>query len=62
MSSRMLSFDNLLGKLASGKVLFDKKTYISSVSGSAQVIVPVKPVCPKLLEDTQPHVGPADEI
>ncbi len=36
----------------------DKKTYTISLSGSAQAIVPVKPVCPKLVMETQPQVGP----
>ena len=36
----------------------DKKTYTISFSASAQAIVPVKPVCPKLIIGTQPQVGP----
>ena len=29
------------------------------MDGSAQAMVPVKPVCPKLAMETQPHVGPS---
>ena len=49
----MFSLDNLFAAFESGKVLFDKNTYTISVSGSAQAIVPVKPVCPKLFDETQ---------
>ena len=36
----------------------DKKIYNNSVSGSAQAIVPVKPVCPNEDNETSLHVGP----
>ena len=55
----MFSFDNLLVALEFGNVLLDRKMYTISVSGSAQTIVPVKPVCPKLAFETHPQVGPS---
>jgi hypothetical protein len=40
-----------------GNVLLDKKIYTISVSGSAQAIVPVNPVCPKLVIEAHHRWG-----